>query len=153
MPPQNSEHYHVPFGNYANFVNHSGVAAIKIQQFFQNSSSTCGIFATSRSSLSAPVRVHVDVRNGYGTARGVGAAPRRRRSNQAIFDREFQFREWHASAETKKLLTENMTPEEMILYIFILRCIILLLLFCRDYYFGGNSNKSHHGNRPPWDLL
>ena len=101
MPPQNSKHYHVPFGNDANFVNHSGVAAIKIQHFFQNSSSTWGIFATSRSSRSAPVRVHVDVRNGHGRARGVGAAPRRRRSNQAVFDRELQFRESHASAETK----------------------------------------------------
>ena len=40
MPPQNSKYYHVPFGNDNNFVNHSGVAAIKIQQFFQNSSST-----------------------------------------------------------------------------------------------------------------
>ena len=40
MPPQNSKHYHVPFGNDANFVNHSGVAAIKIQPIFQNSSST-----------------------------------------------------------------------------------------------------------------
>ena len=32
MPPQNSKHYHVPFGNDANFVNHPGVAAIKIQK-------------------------------------------------------------------------------------------------------------------------
>ena len=98
MPPQNSKHYHVPFGNDANFVNHSGVAAIKIQQFFQNSSSTCGFFATSRSSRSAPVRVHVDVRNGNSRASGVGAAPRRRRSNQAIFDRKIQLRESHTSA-------------------------------------------------------
>ena len=75
MSPQNSKHYHVPFGNDANFVNHSGVAAIKIQQFFQNSSSTSRIFGTSRSSRSAPVRVHVDVRNGHGRARGVEPPP------------------------------------------------------------------------------
>ena len=31
MPPQNSKHYQVPFGNDANFVNHPGVADIKIQ--------------------------------------------------------------------------------------------------------------------------
>ena len=37
---ENSKHYHVPFGNDASLVNHSGVAAIKSQQFFQNSSST-----------------------------------------------------------------------------------------------------------------
>ena len=30
MPPQNSKHYHLPFGSDANFVNPSGVAAIKI---------------------------------------------------------------------------------------------------------------------------
>ena len=28
MPPQNSKHYQVPFGNDANFVNHPGVADI-----------------------------------------------------------------------------------------------------------------------------
>ena len=31
MLPQNSKHYQVPFGNDANFVNHPGVAVIKIQ--------------------------------------------------------------------------------------------------------------------------
>ena len=31
MPPQNSKHYQVPFGNDANFANHPGVAVIKIQ--------------------------------------------------------------------------------------------------------------------------
>ena len=140
MPPQNSKHYQVPFGNDANFVNHPGVAAIVYRYIrnLRNSLSTCGIFATSRlsryskeinareyatakfqtlsstvwkrcqfcksfkrcshydstifpkflldtrSSRSAPVRVHVDARNGHGRARGVGAAPRRRRSNQAL---------------------------------------------------------------------
>ena len=32
------------------------------------------------------------MRNGHGKVRGVGAAPRSRRSNE-LFDREFQFRE------------------------------------------------------------
>ena len=31
MPSQNSKHDQVPFGNDANFVNHPGVADIKIQ--------------------------------------------------------------------------------------------------------------------------
>ena len=31
MPPQDSKHYHVPFGNDANFVNHLGVEDIKMQ--------------------------------------------------------------------------------------------------------------------------
>ena len=39
---------------------------------------------SSRLSRSASIRLHVEVRNGYGRARGVGAAPRRRRSNEAI---------------------------------------------------------------------
>ena len=34
MPPQNSKHYHVPFGNDADFVNHVGVADIKMQPKF-----------------------------------------------------------------------------------------------------------------------
>ena len=34
MPPQNSKHYHVPFGNDANFVNHLDVADIKMQPKF-----------------------------------------------------------------------------------------------------------------------
>ena len=49
---------------------------------------------TSRLSRSASIRVHVDGRNRHGRARGVGAAPRRRRSTK-LFDREFQFRESH----------------------------------------------------------
>ena len=75
---------------------------LRYKQNLRNFSSTCGIFATSRVSRSASVRVHVDVRNGHGRAWGVGAAPRRRRLNEAIFDREFQLRESHTSAETKK---------------------------------------------------
>ena len=34
MPPQKSKHYHVPFAKDANFVNHSGVADIKMQPKF-----------------------------------------------------------------------------------------------------------------------
>ena len=43
--------------------------------------------ATSRLSLLTPVRAGGLVRNGYGRARGVGAAPRRQRSNDAIWPR------------------------------------------------------------------
>ena len=81
----------------------------RCNQNSRNSSSTCGIFATSRLSRLASVRVHADVRNGHGRARGVGAVPRRRRSNEAIFDREFQFRESHTSAETKR--TPDQIPD------------------------------------------
>ena len=34
--------------------------------------------------LAQSVCVHLEVRNGYGRARGVGAAPRRRRTHEAI---------------------------------------------------------------------
>ena len=53
MPPQNSEHYHVPFENDANFVNHWGVASIKIQQFFQNYSSTLARLARRPSAITS----------------------------------------------------------------------------------------------------
>ena len=54
------------------FVNHPGAAEIQKQpQNLRNSSSTCGVFATSRLSRSASVPVHVDVRNGHGRARSV----------------------------------------------------------------------------------
>ena len=52
-PPQNSKHYHVPFGNEANFVNHSSAAAIQIQQFFQNSSSTLARLARHLSAFTS----------------------------------------------------------------------------------------------------
>ena len=68
----------------ANFRNHPGAADVKIQPKYQDYLLEYNIFATSRLSRSASVRVHVEVRNGYGRARGVGAAPRRRRSNETI---------------------------------------------------------------------
>ena len=46
----------------------------------QNEKKNCAY----RLSRSASIRVHVEVWNGYGRARGVGAGPRRRRSNEAI---------------------------------------------------------------------
>ena len=49
----NSKHYHVPFGNDANFVNHLGVAAIKIPQYFQNSSSTLARLARHPSAFTS----------------------------------------------------------------------------------------------------
>ena len=48
---------------------------LRCNQDLRSSSSTCGIFATSCLSRSASVRVHVNVWNGHGRARGVGAAP------------------------------------------------------------------------------
>ena len=94
---------------------------LRFNQNLRNSSSTCGIFASSRLSRSASVRIHVDVRKGHGRARGVGAAPRRRRSNEAIFDREFQFRESHTPAETKK--TPDQIPDTKEgFYIFFVYC-------------------------------
>ena len=121
MPQQNSEHYQEPFGNDANFVNHPGAAGIKIQP---NTSSKCGILATSRLSRSASVYVYVDVWNGHGRARVVGAAPRRRRSNEAIFDREFQFpRIAYFGRDKNKILTKSLTPKNDVIYMYV--CLLL----------------------------
>ena len=103
MPPQNSKHFHVPFGKYANCVNHPGVADIEMQpkfpKFLLDMRYFCNFLLVS---LGIRPRTRQYMRNGHGRARGVGAAPRRRRWNEAIFDREFQFRESHTSAETRK---------------------------------------------------
>ena len=88
----------------------------RVNQNSRNSSSTCGIFATSRLSRSASVRVHVDVRNGHGRARGVVAAPRRRRSNKPIFDREFQFLSNRILRSRQKLLTKSLTLKKNYIY-------------------------------------
>ena len=53
----------------------------------RNSSTTCDIFSTPRLCRSASVRVHVEVRNGYGRATGVWAASPWRRSNEANWPR------------------------------------------------------------------
>ena len=116
MPPQNSKRYQVFFGNDANFVNHPGAADIIIQPYLRNSSSTCGIFATSRLSHSASVRVHVDVRNGHGRARGVGAAPRRRRSDVAIRPRIPVPRIAYLGRDKKQLLTKSLKPNNDFIY-------------------------------------
>ena len=49
----------------------------------------------------------VEVRNGYGRATGVGAAPRRRRSNEAIWSRIPVPRIVYWGRDEKKLLTEK----------------------------------------------
>ena len=61
----------------------------------RNSSSTCGIFATSRLSRSASVRVHVGARNGHTAGRGALEPPPEAGARTKLFDREFQFRESH----------------------------------------------------------
>ena len=56
---------------------------------------------TSRLSRSASIRIHVKVRNGFGRARGRGAAPPKRRSNEAIRTR-IQSRESHTESARRK---------------------------------------------------
>ena len=53
MTSQNSKYYHVPFGNDANFVNHSGVAAMKIPQIFKYFSPTLARLARHRSAFTS----------------------------------------------------------------------------------------------------
>ena len=72
---------------------------------------------TSRLFRSAHVPDPGQVRNGYGRARGVWAAPRRRRSNEAIWPRIIVPRIAYWGRDGKKLLTE--APPEKWLCIFI----------------------------------
>ena len=65
---------------------------------------------TSRLPRSASVRVHVKVRNGYGRARGVGAAPRRWRPNEAIRPKISVPR--IADAKQNKRFDENSSSEK-----------------------------------------
>ena len=116
MPPQNSKQYQVSFGNDANFVNHPGVADIKIQPKSPKFLLDMRYFATSRLSRSASVRVHVDVRSGHGRARGVRAAPRRRRSNEDIRPRIPVPRIAYLGRDKKKLLTKSPTPKNDSIY-------------------------------------
>ena len=60
---------------------------LRYNENLRSTSSACDTFATSRLSRSTSVRFHVEVRNGHGRARGVGVAPRSRRSNEAIWPR------------------------------------------------------------------
>ena len=117
MPPQNSEQYHVPFGNHANFVNLSSVAAIKIQQFSQNSSSTCGIFATSRSSRSAPVCVHT--RQGEGRS----SRPPKAALEPSYIRPRIPVPRIACFGQNKKLLTKYMTPRNDFLHIYNMRVL------------------------------
>ena len=76
------------------------------------------IFCNFSLSCSASVRLHVEVRHGYDRTRGVGAAPRRRRSNEAIWQKILVPRIAYWSRDEKKLLNES-PKKTMITYIFI----------------------------------
>ena len=73
IPPQNSKNYYVPFGNDANFVNHPGVADIKIQpkipKFLLNMRYFCNFSLVSLVSLGIRPRSR---RCAEGTRQGEG---------------------------------------------------------------------------------
>ena len=75
-------------------------------------------FASSRLSRSASVRVHVIVRNEHGRARGVGAAPRSRHSNEAILPRILVPRTTYLGRDENKLLTESLKQRNDIVYMY-----------------------------------
>ena len=88
---------------------------------------------TSRLSRSASIRVHVEVRNGYGGARGVRAAPRRRRSNEALWPRIPVRRIAYWGRDEKKLLAES-PKKRMIVYCSLymisqLECILIFIIY------------------------
>ena len=119
MPQQKSKHYQVPFGNDANFVNHPGAADIKIQpkspKFLLDMRYFCNFSLVSPGIRPRSRRCAERTRQGEGRwSRHAKAALERN-----IFDREFQFRESHTSAEIKKKLrTKSLTPKKDFIYIY-----------------------------------
>ena len=109
MPPQNSKHHQVPFGNDANFVTHPGVADIKIHpkspkflfdmRYFCNSSLvSIGIRPRSR-------RCAERTRQGEGR----WSRPPKAALEQSYIRPRIQLCESHTSAETKK--TPDQIPD------------------------------------------
>ena len=129
---QNSKHYQVPgtVWKWPILLIIQALQTLRIYQNLRNSSSTCSIFATSRLSRSASVRVHVDVRNGHGRARGVGAAPRRQRSNEAIRPRIPVPRIAHLDRDKKNLLTKSLNPKNEFIYIYICISVASTIVYC-----------------------
>ena len=102
MPPQNSKPLQLPFGNDANFVNHPGAADAKIQRKYQESLLDMQYFCNF-SLVSLDIRLR-SRRGAERVRQGEGRfePPPEYDARTKLFDREFQFRESHTEAETKK---------------------------------------------------
>ena len=136
MPPQNSKHYQVPFGNDANFVNHPGAADIKIQpkspkflldmRYFINFSNvSLGIHPRSR-------RCAERTRQGEGRW---SRPPKRRRSNEAIRPRIPVPRIAFLGRDKKKLLTKSLTPKNDYIYVYVCFVVLQIMVSVGVFYF------------------
>ena len=100
------------FGNDVNFGNFHALQTSRYNQTLESASSKYNIFANSCLSRSAPIPDPGQVRNEYGRARGVGAAPRRRRSNEAIGPRNSSFENPTLRPGRKKLPPKSLSSQQ-----------------------------------------
>ena len=138
MPPQNSKHYQVPFGNDANFVNHPGAADIKIQprspKFLLDMRYFCNFSLVSLGIRPRSRRCAERTRQGEG---------RWSRPPKAALERSYST-ENSCSAnrilgprKKKKLLTKSLEPKNtyIYVYVFVIPCIISCMPLCAPSFF------------------
>ena len=94
MPPQNSKHYQVPFGNDANFVNHPDAADNNVQPKSPKFSSTFGILQVV-ACLPRHPSAFTSMCGTDTAGRGASEPPPKGGARTKLFDREFQFSESH----------------------------------------------------------
>ena len=118
MPPQNSKHYQVPFGNDANFVNHPGAADIKIHPKYPKFLLDMRYFCNfSFVSLGIRPRSH---RCAERTRQGEGrwSRPPRAALERAIRPRIPVPRIAYFGRDGKKLLTKSLTSKNDLIYMY-----------------------------------
>ena len=120
MPPQNSKHYQVPFGNDANFVNHPGVADIKIQpkspKFFLDMRYFCNFSLVSLGIRPRSRRCAGRTRQGEGRW---SRPPKAALERSYIRPRIPVPRIAYFGRDEKKLLTKSLTPKKDFIYIYV----------------------------------
>ena len=92
---------------------------------------------TSRLPRSACIRVHVEVRNGYGRARGVGAAPRRRALERSSLTEDSSSENCILRPRRKKLRTESPQRQNNHIYIY------LCMLYRHVFYPSQTGNRKN----------
>ena len=121
MPPQNSKHYQVPFGNDANFVNHPGVADIKIQpkspKFLLDMRYFCNLLLGSLGIRPRSRRCAERTRQGEGRW---SRPPKAALELGYVRPRIPAPRIPYFGRDKKKLLAKSLTPNNVFIYICIL---------------------------------
>ena len=113
MPPQNSKHYQVPFGNGASFVNYPGVADIKIQskspKFVLDMRYFCNFSLVSLGNRPRSRRCAKRTRQGEGLW---SRPPKAALERSYIRPRIPVPRTAYFGRDKKKLLTKSLTPKK-----------------------------------------